>query len=53
MSLASFALKRPYNTIISPIMLVCMPAAGAVQRMPAGVFPGINIPAVSVWTYNA
>ncbi len=52
MSLAGFALKRPY-TIISLIMLVCMLAVGAVQRMPTDIFPEINIPVVSVvWTYN-
>jgi multidrug efflux pump subunit AcrB len=52
MSLAGFALKRPY-TIISLIMLVCMLAFGAVQRMPTDIFPEINIPVVSVvWTYN-
>jgi hypothetical protein len=32
MSLAGFALKRPY-TIIASIMLVCMLAFGALQRM--------------------
>jgi multidrug efflux pump subunit AcrB len=52
MSLAGFALKRPY-TIISLIMLVCMLAVGAWQRMPTDIFPEINIPVVSVvWTYN-
>jgi multidrug efflux pump subunit AcrB len=52
MSLAGFALKRPY-TIVSLIMLVCLLAVGAVQRMPIDIFPEINIPVVSVvWTYN-
>jgi multidrug efflux pump subunit AcrB len=52
MSLAGFALKRPY-TIISLIMLVCMLAVGAWQRMPTDIFPEIDIPVVSVvWTYN-
>jgi multidrug efflux pump subunit AcrB len=52
MSLAGFALKRPY-TIISLIMLVCMLAVGAVQRMPTDIFPEIDIPVVSVvWMYN-
>src|SRR3974390_971772 len=52
MSLAGFALKRPY-TIISLIMLVCMLAVGASQRMPTDIFPEIDIPVVSVvWTYN-
>jgi multidrug efflux pump subunit AcrB len=52
MSLAGFALKRPY-TIISLIMLVCMLAVGAWQRMPIDIFPEIDIPVVSVvWTYN-
>jgi multidrug efflux pump subunit AcrB len=52
MSLAGFALKRSC-TIISPIMPVCMLAVGAVRRMQADIFPGINIPFVSaVWMYN-
>jgi multidrug efflux pump subunit AcrB len=52
MSLAGFALKRPY-TIVSLIILVCMLAVGSVQRMPIDIFPEINIPVVStVWTYN-
>src|SRR5579864_1852453 len=52
MSIAGFALKRPY-TIVSLIILVCMLAVGAVQRMPIDIFPEINIPVVStVWTYN-
>src|SRR5580700_10503524 len=52
MSLAGFALKRPY-TIVSVIILVCMLAAGAVLRMPIDIFPDIDIPVVStVWTYN-
>jgi multidrug efflux pump subunit AcrB len=53
MSLAGFALKRSY-TIISLIMLVCVPAVGAAQRMPTGIFPEIDIPVASVvWIYNA
>src|SRR5579883_1757401 len=52
MSLAGFALKRPY-TIVSLIMLVCMLAVGAWQRMPTDIFPEIDIPVVSVvWIYN-
>ena len=52
MSLAGFALKRPY-TIIASIMLVCMLAFGALQRMATDIFPEIDIPVVSVvWTYN-
>src|SRR6516165_6856037 len=52
MSLAGFALKRPY-TIVSLIIFVSMLAVGAWQRMPTDIFPEINIPVVSVvWTYN-
>src|SRR3974377_1391249 len=52
MSLAGFAPKPPY-TIISLIMLVCMLAVGAWQRMPTDIFPEIDIPVVSVvWIYN-
>ena len=52
MSLAGFALKRPY-TIVSAILLVCMLAVGAWQRMPTDIFPEIDIPVVSVvWIYN-
>jgi multidrug efflux pump subunit AcrB len=52
MSLAGFALKRPY-TIVSLILLVCMLAVGAWQRMPTDIFPEIDIPVVSVvWIYN-
>ncbi len=52
MSLAGFALKRPY-TIIASIMLVCMLAFGALQRMATDIFPEIDIPVVSVvWMYN-
>src|ERR1700735_3386409 len=52
MSLAGFALKRPY-TIVSVILLVCLLAVGAVMRMPTDIFPEIDIPVVSVvWTYN-
>jgi multidrug efflux pump subunit AcrB len=52
MSVAGFALKRPY-TIVAIMMLVCLLAAGAIQRMPMDIFPEIDIPVVSVvWTYN-
>src|ERR1700678_1856587 len=51
MSLAEFALKRPY-TIISSLMLICIMGIGAGLRMPVDIFPEINIPVVSVvWTY--
>ena len=51
MSLAGFALKRPY-TVAAVIILVCVLAAGAVMRMPTDIFPEIDIPVVSVvWTY--
>jgi hypothetical protein len=51
MSLAEFALKRPY-TIISSLMLICIMGIGAGLRMPVDIFPEIDIPVVSVvWTY--
>src|SRR5271156_885427 len=52
MSLAQFALKRPY-TIIASLMLVCIMGIGAALRMPIDIFPEIDIPVVSVvWTYS-
>src|SRR5277367_1510277 len=51
MSLAEFALKRPY-TIIASLMLICIMGIGAGLRMPVDIFPEIDIPVVSVvWTY--
>src|ERR1700735_155844 len=51
MSLAQFALKRPY-TIIASLMLICIMGLGAGLRMPVDIFPEIDIPVVSVvWTY--
>src|SRR6202453_2536359 len=52
MSLADFALKRPY-TIIASLMLICIMGIGAGLRMPVDIFPEIDIPVVSVvWTYG-
>src|ERR1700722_11095142 len=52
MSLAGFALNRPY-TIVAGILLVCILAVGAVQRMAMDIFPDINIPVVAVvWAYG-
>ncbi len=52
MSLAAFALRRPY-TVVSMLILVCLLGAGAFFRMPTDIFPEIDIPVVSVvWTYN-
>ena len=52
MSLAQFALKRPY-TIIASLMLICIMGIGAGLRMPIDIFPEIDIPVVSVvWTYS-
>jgi multidrug efflux pump subunit AcrB len=52
MSVAGFALNRPY-TIVAGIMLVCILAVGAVQRMAMDIFPDINIPVVAVvWAYG-
>src|SRR3984885_1537348 len=51
MSLAEFALKRPY-TIMASLMLICIMGIGAGLRMPVDIFPEIDIPVVSVvWTY--
>src|ERR1700722_2432160 len=51
MSLAQFALKRPY-TIIASLMLICIMGLGEGLRMPVDIFPEIDIPVVSVvWTY--
>jgi multidrug efflux pump subunit AcrB len=52
MSLAAFALKRPY-TIVASLILICLMGIGAAFRMPVDIFPEIDIPVVSVvWTYN-
>ena len=52
MSLARFALSRPY-TVAASIVLVCLLGILATLRMPTDIFPEINIPVVSVvWTYN-
>jgi multidrug efflux pump subunit AcrB len=52
MSLAAFALKRPY-TIVASLILICLMGIGAALRMPIDIFPEIDIPVVSVvWTYN-
>jgi multidrug efflux pump subunit AcrB len=52
MSLAAFALKRPY-TIVASLILICLMGVGAALRMPVDIFPEIDIPVVSVvWTYN-
>src|SRR5580698_215908 len=52
MSLAAFALKRPY-TIVASLILLCLMGIGAAWRMPIDIFPEIDIPVVSVvWTYN-
>jgi multidrug efflux pump subunit AcrB len=52
MSLAAFALKRPY-TIVASLILICLMGVGAALRMPIDIFPEIDIPVVSVvWTYN-
>ena len=51
MSLAEFALKRPY-TVVASLMLICIMGIGAGLRMPIDIFPEIDIPVVSVvWTY--
>jgi multidrug efflux pump subunit AcrB len=52
MSLAAFALRRPY-TIIASLILICLMGVGAGLRMPIDIFPEIDIPVVSVvWTYS-
>jgi multidrug efflux pump subunit AcrB len=52
MSLPEFSLKRPF-TIAAGVLLVCLLAAGAVQRMAMDIFPEIDIPVVAVvWSYG-
>jgi multidrug efflux pump subunit AcrB len=41
MSLAGFALKRPY-TIIATLMLICIMGIGAGLRMPIDIFPDVT-----------
>jgi multidrug efflux pump subunit AcrB len=48
----AWLLKRPY-TIAALLILVCLLGIGAALKMPADIFPEINIPVVSVvWTYS-
>jgi multidrug efflux pump subunit AcrB len=52
MSFVAAVLKRPY-TVVAALILICIMAVGAVQRMPIDIFPEIDIPVVSVvWTYS-
>jgi multidrug efflux pump subunit AcrB len=48
----AWLLKHPY-TIASLLILILVLGAGSALRMPADIFPEINIPVVScVWTYS-
>src|ERR1700741_1192357 len=52
MPLVGFVLKRPY-TVAAALILICLLGVGAALRMPADIFPEIDIPVVSVvWTYG-
>jgi multidrug efflux pump subunit AcrB len=52
MSVAGYALKRPY-TVASLLIVICLLGIGGAFRMPVDIFPEINIPVVAVvWTYN-
>ena len=52
MSVVGYVLKRPY-TVAATLALVCLLGIGAGLRMPADIFPEIDIPVVSVvWTYS-
>ena len=49
--MVAWILKRPY-TIAAFLVLVTLLGIGAAARMPADIFPAINVPVVSVvWTY--
>jgi len=46
------ALQRPYTFIVLGILIVLMGPL-AILRTPVDIFPGINLPVISViWTYN-
>jgi len=52
MSVVGYVLKRPY-TVVAALALVCLLGISAGLRLPADIFPEIDIPVVSVvWTYN-
>src|SRR5690348_9149310 len=52
MSVARFALRRPY-TIAAGVILVVILAFGAAKRMAMDIFPEIDIPVVAViWAYG-
>ena len=48
----AWLLKRPY-TVAALLILIALLGVGSALRMPADIFPEINIPVVSVvWTYS-
>ena len=52
MPIVAFVLRRPY-TVAAALILICLLGVGAALRMPADIFPEIDIPVVSVvWTYG-
>ena len=52
MWIVRLALRRPYTFVVMSFAILLMGIV-AIYRMPADVFPDINIPVVSaIWTYN-
>ena len=51
MWIVRLALRRPYTFVVMALLIVAL-GVGAILRMPADIFPDINIPVVSViWSY--
>jgi len=52
MWIVRLALRRPYTFVVMALLIVAL-GVGAILRMPADIFPDINIPVVSViWSYT-
>ena len=52
MWIVQLALRRPYTFVVMALCIVVLGVL-AMVRMPADIFPDINIPVVSVvWNYN-
>jgi multidrug efflux pump subunit AcrB len=52
MWIVRLALRRPYTFVVLAMLIVLMGVA-TILRMPADMFPQINIPVVAaIWTYN-
>ncbi len=52
MWIVRLALRRPYTFVVMALAILLMGIV-AISRMPADVFPDINIPVVTaIWTYN-